>query len=76
MASTATGWGLAGLAGFAILGAATPVRAMAFFLFMQVGSLGISFTFWSMLPDHGRIRPVAHQPCGPRHSSSVSASSS
>ena len=48
---TATGWGLAGLAGFAILGAATPVRAMAFFLFMQVGSLGISFTFWSMLPD-------------------------
>ncbi len=48
---TACGWGLVGLAGFAVLGARTPVEATVFFLFMQVSGLGISFTFWSMLPD-------------------------
>jgi len=48
---TAVVWGLAGLAGFAILGAPTPLTATAFFMFMQVGSLGVSYTFWSVLPD-------------------------
>jgi GPH family glycoside/pentoside/hexuronide:cation symporter len=48
---TAVGWGLAGLVGFAVLGAETPVRATLFFMFMQIASLGVSFTFWSMLPD-------------------------
>jgi GPH family glycoside/pentoside/hexuronide:cation symporter len=48
---TAAAWGLVGLAGFATLGAATPLQATIFFMFMQVSSLGVSFTFWSMLPD-------------------------
>ncbi len=48
---TAAGWGVVGLGGFAILGASTPLQATLFFLFMQVSSLGIAFTFWSMLPD-------------------------
>jgi len=48
---TAVAWGLIGLGGFAVLGAPTPLAATVFFMFMQVGSLGISFTFWSMLPD-------------------------
>lgn len=48
---TAAGWGLVGLTGFLFLDAASPVRATIFFMFMQVASLGISLTFWSMLPD-------------------------
>jgi len=48
---TATAWGLVGLAGFALLGASTPAAAITFYLFMQVSTLGIAFSFWSMLPD-------------------------
>jgi len=48
---TAVIWGLVGLIGFAILGAPTSLTATLFFMFMQVGTLGIAYTFWSMLPD-------------------------
>jgi len=47
----AVGWGLVGLAGFAVTDIREPGLMIAFLLFMHVASLGLALTFWSMLPD-------------------------
>ena len=47
----ATVWGLAGLAAFAMVDIRSPALMIGFLLWMQVASLGMAMTFWSMLPD-------------------------
>jgi len=47
----ATAWGLAGLAAFGIGEVRSPAVMIAFLLWMQIASLGLAMTFWSMLPD-------------------------
>lgn len=47
----AIGWGLVGLAGFALVDIRTVPLAIAFFLWMQVTTLGLALGFWSILPD-------------------------
>jgi len=47
----AAGWGLAGLAFFAFVEIDQVVPMIVFFTFMHVASLGVSLTYWSMLPD-------------------------
>jgi GPH family glycoside/pentoside/hexuronide:cation symporter len=46
-----TAWGCTGLAYFAFADVATALHAILFFVFMHVCSIGISLTYWSMLPD-------------------------
>ena len=47
----ATGWGLAGLAAFAVTDIRTPGLMIGFLAYMHVASIGLALTFWSMLPD-------------------------
>jgi GPH family glycoside/pentoside/hexuronide:cation symporter len=47
----ATGWGLVGLAAFALVDVRDPGLMIGFLLYMSVCSLGLALTFWSMLPD-------------------------
>jgi GPH family glycoside/pentoside/hexuronide:cation symporter len=47
----AAGWGLAGLGAFAVTDIRSPALMIAFLAYMQVASLGLALTFWSMLPD-------------------------
>lgn len=47
----ATGWGLVGLAVFAAIDIRGSALMIAFLAYMQVCSLGLALTFWSMLPD-------------------------
>jgi GPH family glycoside/pentoside/hexuronide:cation symporter len=43
--------GLAGLSFFAVTDIHAPVLMTAFLVYMQIGTLGLMLTFWSMLPD-------------------------
>lgn len=47
----ATGWGLTGLAVFAVVDIHSSALMIAFLVYMHVCSLGLALTFWSMLPD-------------------------
>ncbi|HEX7034886.1 MAG TPA: MFS transporter [Pseudomonadales bacterium] len=47
----ATGIGLVGLGFFALVDIRSSPLMMAFLVYMHVASLGMSMTFWSMLPD-------------------------
>jgi GPH family glycoside/pentoside/hexuronide:cation symporter len=47
----ASGWGLVGLAAFALVDIREPGLMIGFLLYMSVCSLGLALTFWSMLPD-------------------------
>ena len=47
----ATGWGLVGLAAFALTDIRDSGLMIGFLLYMSVCSLGLALTFWSMLPD-------------------------
>ena len=47
----AVGWGLAMLALFAFVDIRNPVLMTAWYMATNVGGLGASLTFWSMLPD-------------------------
>jgi len=44
-------WGLAMLAIFAVIDIRNPLAMTIWLMTTSVGSLGLSFTFWSMLPD-------------------------
>jgi len=46
-----TGWGVAGLAFFALTDIRSPGLMIGFLVYMQVAGLGAAMTFWSMLPD-------------------------
>lgn len=48
---TAAGIGLAGAAALAILPIHGAVQVTLFFIYMHVAALGISMTYWSMMPD-------------------------
>jgi GPH family glycoside/pentoside/hexuronide:cation symporter len=43
--------GLLGLVFFAVTDIRSPVAMTAFLVYMQIGTLGLMMTFWSMLPD-------------------------
>lgn len=47
----ATGWGIVGLIGFGLFEVRSSALMIGFLLYMQVCSLGLGLTFWSMLPD-------------------------
>jgi GPH family glycoside/pentoside/hexuronide:cation symporter len=47
----AAAWGLAGAAFLAMTDVRTATGATVFYMFMQVASLGVATTYWSMLPD-------------------------
>lgn len=46
-----TVWGIAGLTVFALVDIRTPVMMTVWLTLLTIGTLGLSFTFWSMLPD-------------------------
>jgi GPH family glycoside/pentoside/hexuronide:cation symporter len=46
-----TGWGVTGLAFFALTDIRSPGLMIGFLVYMQVAGLGAAMTFWSMLPD-------------------------
>jgi GPH family glycoside/pentoside/hexuronide:cation symporter len=48
---TAAGIGLAGVVGLAVLPIHGAVQMTLFFIYMHVAALGISMTYWSMMPD-------------------------
>jgi GPH family glycoside/pentoside/hexuronide:cation symporter len=47
----AAAWGLCGLAFFAVVEIDSAAPMIAFYTYMQVASLGVALTYWSMLPD-------------------------